>query len=202
MWFSHFYSQKIKSPCGLLPIEHFHWCHAVLQHGRRIAQTDLDFQGSHAHHARTRSSCAWTTNGEVHGETVAHNNVKRCLHFRCYRSRHVGGQRDVTWKHSIVCCRLLWTGDCSHPIYDESEPVRRSLQQTFITWKLMIRFFFFSDCEQKKITPNSNVPIRWISSRSLYHHPSKISQVYILTRCECLWETVWNNLKCLKRCAL
>ena len=29
---------------------------------------------------RTRSSCAWTTNGEVHGETVTYNNVKRCLH--------------------------------------------------------------------------------------------------------------------------
>ena len=24
--------------------------------------------------------CAWTTNGEVHGQTVTHNNVKRCLH--------------------------------------------------------------------------------------------------------------------------
>ena len=27
-----------------------------------------------------RSSCAWTTNGGVHGETVTHNDVKRCLH--------------------------------------------------------------------------------------------------------------------------
>ena len=32
-------------------IECFHWRHAVLQHGRRIAQTDLDIQGSHMHHA-------------------------------------------------------------------------------------------------------------------------------------------------------
>ena len=61
-------------------IERFHWCNALLQHGCCIAQTDLDIQGSHAHHARTRSSCAWTTNGEVHGGTVTHNNVKRCLH--------------------------------------------------------------------------------------------------------------------------
>ena len=48
--------------------------------GRRIAQTDLDIQGSHAHHACTLSSCAWTMNGEVYGETITHNNVKRCLH--------------------------------------------------------------------------------------------------------------------------
>ena len=61
-------------------IEHFHGRQAVLQHGGRIAQTDLDIQGSHAHHARPRSSCACTTNGEVHGETVTQNNVKRCLH--------------------------------------------------------------------------------------------------------------------------
>ena len=27
-----------------------------------------------------RSSCAWTTNGEVHGESLMHNNVNRCLH--------------------------------------------------------------------------------------------------------------------------
>ena len=32
-------------------IERFHWRHAVDQHGRRIAQTDLDIQGSHADHA-------------------------------------------------------------------------------------------------------------------------------------------------------
>ena len=64
----------------LPPIEHFHWRHAVLQHGRRNTQTDLDIQGSHAHHARKWSSCAWTTNREVHGETKMHNNVKRCLH--------------------------------------------------------------------------------------------------------------------------
>ena len=55
------------------------------------------------------SSCAWTTNGEVHGETITHNNVKRCLHlmnidFHCYRSGHVGGQHDVTWKCSIPYC--------------------------------------------------------------------------------------------------
>ena len=62
------------------PIERVHWHHAALQHGRRIAQTDLGIQGSHAHHARTRSSCAWTTNGGVHGATVTPNNVKRCLH--------------------------------------------------------------------------------------------------------------------------
>ena len=72
----------------------------------RIAQTDLDIQGSHAHHARTRSSCAWTTNGEVHGETVTHNNVKRCLHkwiliSVAIESGPVGGQHDVTWKRSI-----------------------------------------------------------------------------------------------------
>ena len=48
------------------------WC--------QIAQIDLDIQGSHAHHARTRSSYTWTSNGEVHEETVMHNNVKRCLH--------------------------------------------------------------------------------------------------------------------------
>ena len=47
---------------------------------RQIAQTDLDIQGSHAHHARMRSSCAWTTNGGVHGETVTHINVERSLH--------------------------------------------------------------------------------------------------------------------------
>ena len=34
-------------------IERFHWRHAV-----RIAQADLDIQGSHAHHACTWSSCA------------------------------------------------------------------------------------------------------------------------------------------------
>ena len=43
-----------------LSIERFHWRHAVFQHGRRNAQTDLDIQGSHTHHARTQS-CAWTT---------------------------------------------------------------------------------------------------------------------------------------------
>ena len=47
---------------------------------RRIAQTDLDIQGSHEHHACMQSSCAWTTNGEVHGETVMHKNLNRCLH--------------------------------------------------------------------------------------------------------------------------
>ena len=57
---SHVWSEKVH-------IEHFHWHHAVLQHGRRIAQTDLDIQGSHAHHARMR-------------ETITHNNVKRFLH--------------------------------------------------------------------------------------------------------------------------
>ena len=56
-------------------IVHFHWHHAVLQHDRWIAQTDLDIHGSHAHHMRTRSSCAWTTNGEVHGETVTHDKM-------------------------------------------------------------------------------------------------------------------------------
>ena len=63
-------------------IERFHWRHAVLQHGRQIAQTDLDIQGRHVQHALTWSSCAWTTNGEVHGEIITHNNVKRCLHKR------------------------------------------------------------------------------------------------------------------------
>ena len=63
----------------MAPIERFHWCHTVLQHGRRIAQTDLDIQSNHAHHARMWSSCTWTTNEEVYGETVTHNNVKRCL---------------------------------------------------------------------------------------------------------------------------
>ena len=72
----------------------------------RTAQSDLNTQGSHTHHARTRSSCARTTNGEVHGETVTHNNVKRCLHkmnidLRCYRSGHVGGQDDVARECSI-----------------------------------------------------------------------------------------------------
>ena len=54
-----------------LPTEcvHWHWHHAVLQHGCRIAKTDLDIQGSHVHHARTQSSCTWTMTGEVHGET-------------------------------------------------------------------------------------------------------------------------------------
>ena len=132
-------------------IERFHWRHAVLQHSREIAQTDLDIQGSHAHHAHTQYAvkvqrslaplsrfpgshiptahaqeccsfqsysnsvrspmkltlrephswdprqrttwsrvvtsdfnsvlpCTWTMNGEVHGESVMHNNVKRCLH--------------------------------------------------------------------------------------------------------------------------
>ena len=57
---------------------------------RRIAQTDLDIQGSHTHHARTRSSCAWTMNGRVHGETILHNNVNRMMlawmniDFHCY----------------------------------------------------------------------------------------------------------------------
>ena len=32
-------------------IERFHRLHAVLQHGRRIAQTELDIQGSHKHHS-------------------------------------------------------------------------------------------------------------------------------------------------------
>ena len=62
------------------PIQCVHHRHAALQHGRRIAQTDLDIQDSHAHHALMRSSCAWTTNGGVYGETVMPNNVKRCLH--------------------------------------------------------------------------------------------------------------------------
>ena len=61
-------------------MEHFQWRHAVLQHGRRIVQTDLDIQDSHAHHARMRSPCPWASNGEVHGETIMHNNVIRCLH--------------------------------------------------------------------------------------------------------------------------
>ena len=48
---------------------------------------------------RTRSSCVWTPNGEVHGETVTPNTVKKMLAYkmnidcRCYRSRHVGRQR-------------------------------------------------------------------------------------------------------------
>ena len=61
-------------------IERFHRRHAVLKHGCWIEQTDLDIQGSHTHHAHTWSSCAWTTNGEVRGETVTNNNGKRCLH--------------------------------------------------------------------------------------------------------------------------
>ena len=63
-----------------VPIERFYWRHAVLQDGRRIAQTDLDIQGSHAHHARTWSSYVSTTKREAHGETVTHNNVNRCLY--------------------------------------------------------------------------------------------------------------------------
>ena len=72
-----------------------------------IAQTDLDMQGSHAHHARTRLSCDWTMNGELHGETVTHNNVNRCLNKWILISNAieaaiwVGGQCDVTWKRSI-----------------------------------------------------------------------------------------------------
>ena len=46
----------------------------------RIAQATRSIQGSQMHHARTRSSCTWTPHGEVHGETVTHNYVKRCLH--------------------------------------------------------------------------------------------------------------------------
>ena len=38
-------------PEELLHIERFQWRHAVLQHGCRTAQTDLDIQGSHVHHA-------------------------------------------------------------------------------------------------------------------------------------------------------
>ena len=38
------------------------------------------YQGSHAHHPHTQSSCASTTSGGVHGETISHDNVKRCLH--------------------------------------------------------------------------------------------------------------------------
>ena len=77
---------KLNIPCHICSyskmnaIERSHWRYAVLQHGLWIAQTDLDIQGSHAHHARTRSSCAWTTNGEVHGDIITHNNVKICLH--------------------------------------------------------------------------------------------------------------------------
>ena len=50
--------------------------------------------------------CAWTMNREVHGQTVTHNSVKRCLHkwilisVEQYRSSHVGGQHDVKWKRS------------------------------------------------------------------------------------------------------
>ena len=36
---------------GYISIER--WRHAVFQHGRRIVQTDLDIQGSHAHYAHT-----------------------------------------------------------------------------------------------------------------------------------------------------
>ena len=76
--------------------------------GRWIAQTDLDIQGSHAHHAHTRSSCAWTINRDVHEDTVMHNNVKRCLYkwilisvaFVCF-------QNDVTWKCSIILSTYL-----------------------------------------------------------------------------------------------
>ena len=88
-------------------IMRFHWHHGVLQHGHRIVQTHLDIQASHMQHARTRSSCARSTNG-VHGETVMHNNVTRCLHaqmnidFYWYRISHVGGQHDITWKRSTV----------------------------------------------------------------------------------------------------
>ena len=77
----HFLDHFAENSDGTPTIERFNWRHAVLQHGRRITQTDLDIQGSHVHHVRSRSSsCAWTTNGEVHGETVTHNNAKRCSH--------------------------------------------------------------------------------------------------------------------------
>ena len=52
-------------------------------------------------------SCAWTMNREVHGQTVTHNSVKRCLHkwilisVEHYRSSHVGGQHDVKRNRSI-----------------------------------------------------------------------------------------------------
>ena len=78
-----------------------------------IAQTDLDIQGSHAHHACMRSSCTWTTNGEVHGETVMHNNVKRCLHkwlliSVAIEAAMLRGQHDVTWKRSILGTSPEW----------------------------------------------------------------------------------------------
>ena len=87
-----------QEPCPRALYRAFHWRHAVLQHGRRIAQTDLGYPG---HHAPTRSLCTWTKNGEVHGETVTHNNVKRCLYkmnidFRCYRS---SPRRRTVWCH-------------------------------------------------------------------------------------------------------
>ena len=52
-------------------------------------------------------SCAWTTNREVHGQTVTHKSVKTCLHkwilisVEHYRSSHVGGQHDIKWNRSI-----------------------------------------------------------------------------------------------------
>ena len=60
----------------------------------------LDIQGRHAHHARMWSSCAWTTNGEVHGETVTHNNVKRCLHKWILISVTIeAAMLEKTWHH-------------------------------------------------------------------------------------------------------
>ena len=38
--------------------------------------TNLNIHVSHGHHAHIQSSCAWTTNEEVHEDTFTHSNVK------------------------------------------------------------------------------------------------------------------------------
>ena len=55
MWFVYI----LKPNNFLIDIEHFHWRHAVLQHGHRIAQTDLDIQGSHTHVIIMRLNHEW-----------------------------------------------------------------------------------------------------------------------------------------------
>ena len=97
----------------MVPIEHFPWSH-VFEHGRRIAQTDWDIQGSHVHHERTRSSCTWTTNGEVHGETITHNNVKK---MRNWILIYVAIEAAMLEDNMASCKNAVYTDGPTDQIY-------------------------------------------------------------------------------------
>ena len=82
--FSRFKEQAMKHNHNTSRYKAFSQAAMLEDKGHCIVQTDLDIQGSHTHHVCTWSSCAWTTNGEVHKDTTTHNDVKRCLHKWIY----------------------------------------------------------------------------------------------------------------------